>query len=51
LNTNFWESEPIASQSIPVITDIRVLVANFWEDEPVDEFDQFIASSRKADNV
>jgi hypothetical protein len=49
LNTNFWDSEPLSSQSIPVITDIRVLAASFWEDESVDEFDQFIASSRQAD--
>jgi hypothetical protein len=51
LSTNFWDSEPLSSQSIPVIKDIRVLAASFWEDEPVDEFEQFIASSRRADSV
>ncbi len=51
LNPNFWDAESLSSQSIPVITDIHLLAASFWKDEPLDEFDQFIASSRQADNV
>ncbi|MBD2569274.1 hypothetical protein [Anabaena lutea] len=56
LQASFWENQSIdkllQQQSTPIITDIQSLTVDSWkEDESTDQFEQFIADSRRTDRT